>query len=75
MSRSYITSEISFAAHLLAHGCAITEVLREGRKVRWKFEIDLERLSHLEASWPSSSDARYWNAYQTLKGQLQLRKD
>ena len=75
MSRSYVTSEISFAAHLLAHGCLITEVLREGRKVRWKFEIDAEHLSQLEASWPSSSDARYWNAYQTLKGQLQLRKD
>jgi hypothetical protein len=75
MQRNYITSEISFAAHLLANGCTIHEVLREGRKVRWRFVIDAEHLSHLEASWPSSGDARFWNAYQTLKGQLQLRKD
>ena len=75
MQRNYITSEISFAAYLLANGCTISEVVREGRKVRWRFVIDADRLSHLEASWPTSVDARFWNVYQTLKGQLQLRKD
>jgi hypothetical protein len=75
MQRNYITSEISFAAHLLSNGCIIEEVLREGRKVKWRFVIEADRLSQLEASWPSSGDARFWNAYQTLKGQLQLRKD
>lgn len=73
--KNYITSEISFAAYLIANGCAISEVLRESRKVRWKFSIEADRLSQLEASWPTSVDAKYWNAYQTLKGQLQLRQD
>jgi hypothetical protein len=67
---TYVTSEISFAAHLSAQGYPILAVQRNGRKVSWKFQITSEELSQLEASWPQSGDARFWTAYQTLKGQL-----
>jgi hypothetical protein len=67
---TYVTSEISFAAHLASQGFDILAVQRNGRKVSWKFKISAEDLSRLEAGWPQSADARFWTAYQTLKGQL-----
>lgn len=67
---TYVTSEISFASHLRSQGYKIVQVQRNGRKVSWKFEISSEDLSRVEAAWPQSDDARFWTAYQTLKGQL-----
>jgi hypothetical protein len=67
---NFLTSEISFAAHLRSQGYKIVQVQRNGRKVSWKFEISPEDLSRVEAEWPQSDDAKFWTAYQTLKGQL-----
>jgi len=70
MSNDYETQDMAFAAYLVEKGCQISKVKRVGRRVVWSFSVPDDRLSTLEADWPSSAESRYFNVYQTLKTQI-----
>ena len=70
----YTTTDIAFATFLVQKGLEIHSVTRKGRKVVWSFKITDEELSTLEAKWPSSTSAKFYSIYQTLKTHIKTAK-
>jgi hypothetical protein len=64
------TQDMSFAAFLVQGGYVISTVRRSNRRVSWVFAISDEDLAKMEASWPGTSECRFFNCYQTLKNQV-----
>ena len=64
------TQDMAFASFLVMQGCVIAQVRRSGRRVIWAFAVPVDVLRKLEAEWPGSDAARFFNTYQTLKGQI-----
>ena len=68
--QSYETQDMAFASYLVLSSCTIAEVRRMGRRVVWSFTLETDKLSELEAKWPGSDAAKFFNTYQTLKSQI-----
>ena len=64
------TQDMAFAAYLVGLGHQITNVVRQGRRVSWTFNISEDSLNRAEASWPSCPESKFFNVYQTLKNQI-----
>jgi hypothetical protein len=67
---TFTTQDMSFAAFLVMNEFKISDVKRSSRRVTWTFEISEADLARMEAVWPSTSECRYFNCYQTLKNQV-----
>jgi hypothetical protein len=65
-----ITQDMAFAAFLVHAGFSIKNVIRQGRRVSWEFVVTDSEMRVVEADWPSSSESRFFNIYQTLKNQI-----
>ena len=65
-----VTQDMAFAAYLVRRGNKITNVIRQGRRVSWAFDISDSDLSEAEADWPSCQESKFFNTYQTLKNQI-----
>ena len=66
----YTTPDMAFASFLLLRGFKVLKIHRRGRRVSWEFNIPEDKISAIEAEWPSSEASRFFNFYQVLKGQL-----
>jgi hypothetical protein len=64
------TQDMAFASFLVSRGNPISSVRREGRRVLWSFTIAEEELDKAESAWPSTTECRFFNTYQTLKNQI-----
>lgn len=72
---TYTISDIAFASFLVMNGKSISSISRKGRKVFWVFQIPENEMLDLEAKWPSSEAARFYNTYQTLKTHIKVPKN
>jgi hypothetical protein len=65
-----VTQDMAFAAFLVHQGFSIKNVIRNGRRVSWSFDVTDAELASTESEWPSSDESRFFNIYQTLKNQI-----
>lgn len=63
----YATTNIAFAAFLLAKQAVLLRVDHKGRRLHWVFAIGAAEATQYEISWLTSPEGAFFGLYQTLK--------